>query len=55
MNDYTSDCLFPDFIKNADNPSTVAPADPDTLEGANDGNYYYNAARDPFRIAHDWA
>lgn len=40
--------LLPDFTVNP--PATVAPAPADTLEGANDGNYYYNACRVPWRL-----
>ncbi|NIA03366.1 MAG: hypothetical protein GWP12_02365, partial [Nitrospirae bacterium] len=46
--------LLPDFIEQA--PRTdhrPRPADPNFLEGPHDGAYYYNAGRDPWRIASD--
>ncbi len=44
--------LLPDFIVDVDeNPK---PAPPDYLEGPLDGNYSYNACRDPWRIASDY-
>ncbi len=43
--------LMPDFIVD----STPKPADPGFLEGDNDGDYYYNSCRYPFRIAVDYA
>lgn len=43
--------LLPDFIVDADGSSTPAPGN--FLEGANDGRYYYNAGRDPWRIGVD--
>ncbi|MCG8569541.1 MAG: glycosyl hydrolase family 8 [Spirochaetes bacterium] len=43
--------LMPDFIVNQ-NPQ---PAAPHFLEGPNDGSYYYNACRFPWRIAMDYA
>lgn len=46
--------LLPDFVEPV---STVnhapRPADPDFLEGPHDGHYWYNAGRDPWRIASD--
>ena len=44
--------LLPDFIVNID--EEPAPAPPDYLEGDLDGNYSYNACRDPWRIATDY-
>lgn len=44
--------LLPDFIVDLD--SSPRPSDPDFLEGDNDGYYYYNACRDPWRIATDY-
>lgn len=46
--------LLPDFIVpiSAIN-HTPQPAPADFLEGANDGHYYYNAGRDPWRMATD--
>jgi len=43
--------LVPDFV--VSNPAV--PAAPYFLEGANDGNYYYNACRYPLRVAMDYA
>ena len=43
--------LLPDFVVDADQSSQPAP--PNFLEGANDGKYYYNAGRDPWRIGSD--
>ncbi len=44
--------LLPDFI--IDVNTSAKPAGADFLEGANDGNYYYNACRDPWRLATDY-
>lgn len=44
--------LLPDFIINVN--STPKPANPNFLEGENDGGYYYNACRDPWRITTDY-
>jgi len=44
--------LLPDFIEDVD--TEARPADPDFLEGENDGDYSYNACRDPWRIASDY-
>jgi endo-1,4-beta-D-glucanase Y len=46
--------LLPDFIVpvSAVDP-TPQPAPPSFLEGPNDGNYYYNAGRVPWRLAVD--
>jgi endo-1,4-beta-D-glucanase Y len=46
--------LLPDFIEPA-SPSnhTPQPADPNFLEGPNDGAYYYNAGRVPWRLGTD--
>ncbi|GEM_PF-767655 len=44
--------LLPDFIKNLQ--TTPAPAQAHFLESAYDGHYYYNACRDPWRIATDY-
>lgn len=40
--------LLPDFTVNP--PATVAPAPAGTLESPNDGSYYYNACRIPWRL-----
>jgi endoglucanase len=46
--------LLPDFIEPTSSTNTTPkPARPYFLESANDGNYYYNAARVPWRIALD--
>jgi endoglucanase len=44
--------LLPDFIINCN--STPTPATQGFLESAYDGGYYYNACRDPWRIATDY-
>lgn len=41
--------LVPDFAIGG--PAAVAPAGPNVLESPNDGNYYYNACRVPWRLA----
>jgi len=44
--------LLPDFVTS---PLTAPqPAKPGFLESANDGRYYYNACRDPWRLATDF-
>lgn len=46
--------LLPDFIVPASRTDHAPmPAPPDFLEGPNDGAYYYNALRDPWRIGTD--
>ncbi len=44
--------LLPDFI--VDVNSNPKPANPNYLEGDLDGNYSYNACRDPWRLANDY-
>ena len=44
--------LLPDFVVNTD--AVPAPAPPNYLEGAYDGNYNYNACRVPWRLAGDF-
>ncbi len=44
--------LMPDFM--VDTNTSVKPAPMNHLEGENDGNYYYNACRFPWRIATDY-
>lgn len=44
--------LLPDFIVNP--LGTPAPASPEFLEGVNDGDYDYNACRDPWRLGTDF-
>lgn len=45
--------LLPDFIVMSGEEHTPAPAPMDFLEGENDGNFSYNAGRDPWRIGAD--
>ena len=46
--------LLPDFIvPRSPGDKTPTPAPPGFLEGPNDGNYYYNAGRDPWRLGTD--
>lgn len=46
--------LLPDFIvPTSAQDHTPQPAPPDFLEGTDDGHYYYNALRDPWRIGTD--
>ncbi|MDB6073611.1 MAG: hypothetical protein JWO89_1251, partial [Verrucomicrobiaceae bacterium] len=46
--------LLPDFIvAKTLNPFTPKPAPPKFLEDATDGDFYYNACRDPWRIGTD--
>jgi endo-1,4-beta-D-glucanase Y len=46
--------LLPDFIEPVSSTNhTPRPADADFLEGQNDGHYYYNAGRVPWRIGTD--
>ena len=44
--------LMPDFIINTN--TTPTPAGASFLEGANDGDYYYNACRNPWRLGLDY-
>jgi len=44
--------LLPDFIVDVDGDAQPAP--PNYLEGDLDGNYSYNACRDPWRLATDY-
>jgi endo-1,4-beta-D-glucanase Y len=44
--------LLPDFIEDVN--TSPRPADPNFLEGNNDGNYSYNACRDPWRLGTDY-
>jgi len=43
--------LIPDFVTSLN--ETPVPAKPDFLEGPQDGQYYYNSCRVPFRLAVD--
>jgi hypothetical protein len=45
--------LLPDFAQLTGPSHTPQPASPGFLEGNNDGNYDYNAGRDPWRIGTD--
>lgn len=45
--------LLPDFMVGANPASAVDPAPAGFLEGANDGHYYYNAGRVPWRFGTD--
>ena len=48
--------LLPDFLVPASGSDhTLEPARPHFLEGTHDGEYYYNAVRDPFRLGLDAA
>jgi endo-1,4-beta-D-glucanase Y len=44
--------LFPDFVVGTD--AMAAPAPPQFLESANDGDYGWNACRVPWRFGTDW-
>lgn len=46
--------LLPDFIINANDFSLAQPAAPSFLESVNDGSYYYNACRTPWRWGTDY-
>ena len=47
--------LLPDFlVPESGTDHTLKPAPPDFTEGPNDGNYSFNAGRDPWRIGTDW-
>jgi endo-1,4-beta-D-glucanase Y len=44
--------LLPDFVEPTSTVNTTPrPADPNFLEGPEDGAYWYNAGRDPWRLA----
>ena len=46
--------LLPDFIQPVSSVNTTPrPASADFLEGPHDGHYWYNAGRDPWRLASD--
>lgn len=47
-----SDAYLPDFAINAE--QTAQPAGRNFLEGVQDGQYYYNACRLPWRLAMDY-
>jgi len=46
--------LLPDFLVHCDPLSACRPAPKNFLEGRHDGDYYYNAGRDPWRIGFDY-
>ncbi|MGV2687239.1 beta-glucanase, partial [Clostridium perfringens] len=52
-NGYSSNTgLLPDFVVKSG--SNYQPAEGGFLEGANDGKYYYNSSRTPWRITTDY-
>ena len=52
--DYSAETgLLPDFIEHDSLLKRFRPAQPGFLEGAHDGQYYYNAGRVPLRVAVD--
>ncbi|WP_083827472.1 glycosyl hydrolase family 8 [Thiorhodococcus drewsii] len=54
QNNYSSSTgLLPDFIINCQSVDNCRPANESFLEGPNDGDYYYNAGRAPWRIGLD--
>lgn len=52
-NDYGTGIL-PDFIIKDSSTGEFVPSPADFLESENDGNYYYNACRTPWRISMDY-
>jgi endo-1,4-beta-D-glucanase Y len=46
--------LLPDFMVYSSSLGRYQPAPSNFLESSNDGSYYYNAGRDPWRIGVDW-
>lgn len=46
--------LLPDFLVGCTSPQKCRPAPKNFLEGPHDGDYYYNAGRDPWRIGVDY-
>lgn len=46
--------ILPDFIVKDSSTGEFIPSPADFLESENDGNYYYNACRTPWRIAMDY-
>lgn len=53
VNDYGTGIL-PDFIVKDSSTGEFIPSPADFLESENDGNYYYNACRTPWRISMDY-
>ncbi len=45
--------ILPDFVM-VNSDGSFSPASPDFLESENDGNYYYNSCRTPWRISMDY-
>ncbi len=45
--------LLPDFLEGNGSIESLMPAHANFLEGPHDGDYYYNAGRDPWRIGLD--
>lgn len=45
--------LLPDFVQLVGTPRDPQPAAPNLLEGPDDGHYWYNAGRDPWRLGVD--
>ncbi len=52
-NESSNTGLLPDFIVLAGPQHDPQPAGPNYLEGSNDGKYWYNAGRIPWRLADD--
>jgi endo-1,4-beta-D-glucanase Y len=46
--------LLPDFMVAPKNNNTFVPVKGEWLEGPNDGNYYYNSCRTPWRLSMDY-
>ena len=46
--------LLPDFLVDCNPIASCRPAPKNFLEGPHDGDYYYNAGRDPWRIGLDY-
>ncbi|MGD9632307.1 MAG: glycosyl hydrolase family 8 [Pirellulales bacterium] len=53
VNESSATGLLPDFIRLVGSPRDPQPAPADFLEGAQDGQYWYNAGRDPWRLGVD--
>jgi hypothetical protein len=52
-NESTTTGLLPDFVQLVGAARDPQPAPAEFLEGANDGDYWYNAGRDPWRLGVD--
>lgn len=46
--------ILPDFIIKDNDTGKFVPSPPEFLESENDGNYYYNSCRTPWRISMDY-